>query len=147
MEVEVEEAIGDIVEAVTQEPTPSVEHIIAEMEVEEMIGDTVNAVTQEPALPVESINGTMKEIDEVDVVLQESTFINEAQAEEVPVKEPTSDVVTLGPTPLSQINVDVEMSGGATQELPPTQSGQENVEEVDPEVDVVPQELASTAGQ
>lgn len=54
------------------------EPIIVEMEVEEMIGDTVEAITQEPALPMESIDGATKEMDEVDVVLEESTFINEA---------------------------------------------------------------------
>lgn len=69
------------------------------------------------------------------------------QGEEVLVKELESDVVMRGPAPLAQINVDVEISGGATQEPPPTQSRQENVEEVDPEVDVVPQEPASIVGQ
>ena len=80
-----------------------------------MIGDIVKAVTQEPASPMESIDVATKAMDGVDVVLQESTFINEAEGEEVLVKELASDAITPGPTPLAQINVDVEMSGGATQ--------------------------------
>lgn len=123
MEVGVKEVVGDIVEAITQEPTPSMEPIIVEMEVEETIGDTVKAVTQERASLVESIDGGTKEMDRVDVVLQESTFINEVQGEEVPVKALASDAVTPGPTPLAQINVDVERSGGVTEEPLLTQSG------------------------
>lgn len=44
-------------------------------EIEEAIGDTVKAVKQEPASPVESIDVATKAMDGVDVVLQESTLL------------------------------------------------------------------------
>lgn len=75
MEVEVEEAVGDTIKAVTQESAPSMEPILAEMEVEEMIGDTIEAVIQEPASPVEFIDGATKAMDEVDVVCRNQLLL------------------------------------------------------------------------
>lgn len=74
----------------------------------------------------------MDTMDGIDMVIQESTFINEVQRETMPASfvQETSD-----------------MGGGATQEPPPTLPVPKNVERMSLEVNTIPQEPVSTVGQ
>ena len=90
-----------------------------EMGMEETIGDIVEAATQEQSLPKEPTDeGIMGIRDEVETVLQSSNFINEAQGEGTPARGLESDVVTQETTLPTQIYMDIKTGRVVTQEPP-----------------------------
>lgn len=135
---EVEETVSAIAEAIIQEPASSVEPMEEErpkqerLEIEETVLSTTEAVTQEPTSTVEPVEqGIMGTMEGIDMVIQESTFINDVPEETVPA--PSTQKVS-------------DKGGGATQEPPPTHSVPESMKGINPEVETEPQEPVSTKG-